>query len=164
MAVPLPHLFIHFSPIGCRSLLSCCLLSFVAISDFHYYSQSNVVCHSKFPTKPLESPINFTLCSSLKCKSINEGEQLHKRVCYNVFPSNAHCLISLSQIDYLFQLFKATVTTFPLPIFHNLISLLQIIYLRSRYNPAIICKIYFWRSTDCSPSNTMVEPSKLHGG
>jgi hypothetical protein len=119
MAVPLPHLFIYLSPIGCRSLLSCYLLSFAAISDFYYYSQSNVVCHFKFPTKPLETPINFTLCSSLKCKSINEGEQLQKRVCYNLQRFPFQCSLpyfSLTLIIY-FSFSKLQLQHFLFPFF-----------------------------------------------
>ena len=52
-----------------------------------------------------------------------KGSNCRRGSSYNVSPSNVYCLISLSHIDYLFKLFKATVTTFPLPIFHNLISL-----------------------------------------
>ena len=59
-----------------------------------------------------------------------KGSNCRRGPSYNVSPSNVYCLISLSHIDYLFKLFKATVTTFPLPIFHNLISLPWIIYLR----------------------------------
>ena len=59
-----------------------------------------------------------------------KGSNYRRGPSYNVSPSNVYCLISLSHIDYLFKLFKAMVTTFPLPIFHNLISMSWIIYLR----------------------------------
>ena len=59
-----------------------------------------------------------------------KGSNCRRGPSYNVSPSNVYCLISLSHIDYLFKLFKATVTTFPLPIFHYLFSLSWIIYSR----------------------------------